>query len=105
MQHSDPVDYLPPGIPPDLRRRGRLLHGPDGGLVAWDRSTAREVLVCLRGTKIAITAGYAYYSNTADPVAFDGWSAEILHGEHATNYAERTHALAGQGRQVARHGH
>jgi len=62
--------------------------------VAWDRSTAREVLVCLRGTKIAITAGYAYYSNTADPVAFDGWSAEILHGEHATNYAERTHALA-----------
>jgi hypothetical protein len=94
MQQSDPVDFLPPGIPSELRRLGRILHGPDEGLVAWDRSTARDVLACLRGTKVAVAAGYAYYANTADPVAFEGWCVELLQGEHATTYAERSQAMA-----------
>jgi hypothetical protein len=94
MQQLDPVDYLPRAIPFELRRRGRVLHGPDEGLVAWDRPTARDVLASLRGTKVAIAAGYAYYANTADPVAFEGWSAELLQGEHATSYAERSQSMA-----------
>ena len=66
MQQSDPVDFLPPGIPSELRRLGRILHGPDEGLVAWDRSSAREVLACLRGTKVAVAvAEEKYYADHA----------------------------------------
>jgi hypothetical protein len=63
-------------------------------LVAWDRDTAKTILKCLAGTKIAIRGGAAYYATTDVPVAFDGWSATPVRGEQATAFAERSRGVA-----------
>ena len=84
---------FPPELPEGLKTLAVFTSGT--GMPAWSGKDALAVLDALSGTGIAIQDGEVYRLQVDGLVsAHEGWTCQHAEGEPATDYAERSRAMA-----------